>query len=63
VRLRQHEATLERQVAARTAQLEHSHARLRRLASELTLAAQRERKNLASELHDYLAQLLVVSKF
>jgi CheY-like chemotaxis protein len=29
----------------------------------LTLAEQRERKNLASELHDYLAQLLVVSKF
>ncbi len=62
-RLRQHEATLERQVEARTAQLERSHARLRRLASELTLAEQRERKNLASELHDYLAQLLVVSKF
>lgn len=63
VRLRQHEATLERKVAARTAQLERSHARLRRLASELTLAEQRERKQLASELHDYLAQLLVVSKF
>ena len=60
--LRQHEATLERRVAARTAQLERSHTRLRRLANELTLAEQRERKQLASELHDYLAQLLVVSK-
>ncbi len=63
LRLRQHETTLERLVTARTAQLERSHARLRRLASELTLAEQRERKNLASELHDYLAQLLVVSQF
>lgn len=63
LQLRQHETTLERLVTARTAQLERSHAQLRRLASELTLAEQRERKNLASELHDYLAQLLVVSKF
>lgn len=62
LRLRQHEATLERRVAARTTQLERSHTRLRRLVSELTLAEQRERKQLASELHDYLAQLLVVAK-
>jgi signal transduction histidine kinase len=62
LRLRQHEATLERRVAARTKQLERTHTRLRRLVSELTLAEQRERKQLASELHDYLAQLLVVSK-
>jgi len=62
LRLRQHEATLERCVEARTTQLERSHARLRRLASELTLAEQRERKQLASELHDYLSQLLVVAK-
>jgi signal transduction histidine kinase len=61
--LREHETALERRVAARTVQLERSYVRLRRLASELTLAEQRERKNLASELHDYLAQLLVVSKF
>jgi len=61
--LREHETALERRVAARTVQLERSYARVRRLASELTLAEQRERKNLASELHDYLAQLLVVSKF
>ncbi len=60
--LRQHEAALERHVAVRTAQLERSHARLSRLASQLTLVEQRERKRLASELHDYLAQLLVVTK-
>jgi signal transduction histidine kinase len=35
---------------------------LRALASELTLAEQRERQRLATELHDYLAQLLVLSK-
>ncbi|GKS62768.1 hypothetical protein YTPLAS72_00720 [Nitrospira sp.] len=63
LRLRRHEATLERRVAARTKQLERSHMRLRRLVTELTLTEQRERKVLASELHDYLAQLLVVSKF
>lgn len=60
--LRQQEVTLERRVAARTTQLERSHARLRRLVTELTLAEQRERKQLATELHDYLAQLLVVGK-
>lgn len=60
--LRQQEVTLERRVAARTTQLERSHARLRRLVTELTLVEQRERKQLASELHDYLAQLLVVGK-
>ncbi|MGE0645868.1 MAG: response regulator [Nitrospira sp.] len=63
LRLRRHEATLERRVAARTKQLERSYTRLRRLVTELTLTEQRERKVLASELHDYLAQLLVVSKF
>ncbi|MDR4470988.1 MAG: response regulator, partial [Nitrospira sp.] len=63
LRLRRHEARLERRVAARTKQLERSHIRLRRLVTELTLTEQRERKVLASELHDYLAQLLVVSKF
>lgn len=60
--LRQHEATLELRVKERTSQLEQSHSRLSRLATALTLTEQRERKQLASELHDYLAQLLVVSK-
>ncbi len=35
---------------------------LRRLASELMLTEQRERKGLATELHDYLAQMLVLGR-
>ena len=37
-----------------------SHVRLRDLATELTLTEQRERRRLAGDLHDYLAQLLVL---
>jgi PAS domain S-box-containing protein len=48
--------TLEQRVAERTAQL-------RTLASELTLAEQRERRRLAQILHDHLQQLLVGAKF
>jgi CheY-like chemotaxis protein len=39
-----------------------SQERLRALASELTLTEQRERRKLATDLHDYLAQLLVVGR-
>lgn len=60
--LRNHETRLEERVARRTAQLERSQNRLRRLASQLTLTEQAERKRLAADLHDYLAQLLVVSR-
>ncbi len=35
---------------------------LRTLASELILTEQRERKRLATELHDYLAQMLVLGR-
>jgi CheY-like chemotaxis protein len=35
---------------------------LRKLASELTLTEQRERKHLAMELHDYLSQMLVLGR-
>ena len=35
---------------------------LRLLASELTLTEQRERKRLATDLHDYLAQLMVLGR-
>ena len=35
---------------------------MRALATELNLAEQRERKRLAGELHDYLAQLLVLGR-
>ena len=48
------------QERART--LTQSQARLRALATELNLAEQRERKRLATELHDHLAQMLVLGK-
>ncbi|HEY7534253.1 MAG TPA: PAS domain S-box protein, partial [Nitrospiraceae bacterium] len=51
---------LERRVSERTKELVRTHDRLRGLAQELTLTEQRERQRLAAELHDYLAQLLVV---
>ncbi len=35
---------------------------LRSLASQLTLVEQRERKRLATELHDYLAQMIVLGR-
>ena len=60
--LRQSEADLERRVAKRTSELRQSKERLRSLASELTLTEERERRRLAGELHDYLAQLLVVGR-
>ena len=44
----------------REQELHQSQARLRALANELNVAEQRERTRLAGELHDYLAQLLVV---
>lgn len=53
---------LEQRVAERTKELEHSHERLRALATELNLAEQRERKRIAVELHDHLQQLLVIGK-
>ena len=54
-RLRKLANQLEQSVVERT-------ARLRLLATELSLAEQRERKRLATELHDHLQQLLVLSK-
>ncbi|MHC4403238.1 MAG: sensor histidine kinase [Planctomycetota bacterium] len=54
--------TLERRVAERTSEAEHRAAQLRVLASELTLAEQRERRRLAQTLHDHFQQLLVAAK-
>ena len=51
---------LEREVKARTGELLRSQNDLRALATELNLAEQRERKRLAAELHDHLAQMLVL---
>jgi PAS domain S-box-containing protein len=53
---------LERQVTTRTAELLRSQEQLRALAADLNLAEQRERKRLAAELHDHLAQMLVLVK-
>lgn len=47
---------------ARTNELMLSQERLRALASDLTLTEQRERRKLAGDLHDYLAQLLVAGR-
>ena len=61
-RLRQLTGTLEERVKERTQQLSMSYARVRALATDLTVAEQTERRRLATELHDYLAQLLVVAR-
>jgi PAS domain S-box-containing protein len=53
---------LERRVADRTAELSQSESRLRGLSRELNLTEQRERQRLATDLHDYLAQLLVLGR-
>jgi PAS domain S-box-containing protein len=60
--LRRLNAELEQRVTQRTQQLIQSQTRLRSLASELTLTEQRERRRLAVDLHDYLAQLLVLAR-
>ncbi|MEO6542778.1 MAG: response regulator [Nitrospiraceae bacterium] len=61
-RLRELAVTLEERVQTRTHELTTSYARLRALATDLTVAEQTERRRLATELHDYLAQLLVVTR-
>lgn len=55
-------AELEQRVEERTHDLVGLHHQLRSLASELTLTEQRERKRLAAELHDYLAQMLALGR-
>jgi len=59
-RLRSFTEELEARVAERTKELVALHAQLRALATELNLTEQRERKRLATDLHDYLAQLLAL---
>ena len=60
--LQQWTMELERRVDERTQALVRSQARLRALASDLSRTEQQERRRLATELHDYLAQLLVVGR-
>jgi PAS domain S-box-containing protein len=59
-RLRCFAQELETHVAERTQELTQLHARLRALSTELNLTEQRERKRLATDLHDYLTQLLAL---
>ncbi|MEO7859976.1 MAG: PAS domain S-box protein [Nitrospirales bacterium] len=58
-RLRTFAVQLEQLVCERTKELVQSQEQLRAHAMKLNLAEHRERKRLADELHDYLAQLLV----
>src|SRR5262249_39407110 len=60
-RLRTLMGTLEQRVEERTKELVESRGRLRALANELNLTEQRERKRVAEELHDHLAQLMVLA--
>jgi PAS domain S-box-containing protein len=60
-RLERFAEELERLVTARTAELLESEVQLRSLATELNLAEQRERRRLATELHDHLQQMLVLA--
>jgi PAS domain S-box-containing protein len=60
--LRAMTSELEQRVEARTQELVISEGRLRALSRELNLTEQRERRKLATDLHDYLAQLLVLGR-
>jgi len=60
--LQQWNRLLERNLAERTQELGRSLVDLRSLATALDAAEQRERTHLATELHDYLAQLLVLGR-
>ncbi len=62
VRLRGFAEEMEGLVEQRTTELSQSQDRLRALAAELNLTEQRERQRLASDLHDYLGQLLALSR-
>ncbi|BCA53952.1 hypothetical protein W02_10920 [Nitrospira sp. KM1] len=62
VALREMNDDLELRVNVRTQELMQSQQQLRALASELNLTEQKERKRLAGELHDYLGQLLALSR-
>ena len=60
--LQQRNRLLERQLAERTRELERSRVTVRSLTTAFDAAEQRERTHLAAELHDYLAQLLVLGR-
>jgi PAS domain S-box-containing protein len=53
---------LEQRVEERTREVRAYQDRLRALATELNLTEQRERRRVAGELHDHLAQMLVLCR-
>jgi PAS domain S-box-containing protein len=61
-RLQQLNDSLEAQIKDRTAALLTKQQQLRALASELSRAEERERKQLSTDLHDNLAQTLALGK-
>ncbi|MGD0540737.1 MAG: PAS domain S-box protein, partial [Tepidisphaeraceae bacterium] len=60
--LRELNESLEKRVADRSALAEQQAGRLRELAAQLLVTEEQERRNLAADLHDNLAQLLHVAK-
>jgi PAS domain S-box-containing protein len=60
--LKQWNIELEQRVQERTKTLSASQERLRALAAQLSLTEQRERRRLATELHDSLAQMLALAR-
>jgi PAS domain S-box-containing protein len=60
--LRRLKEELEVRVQERTGELLATQGRLMAVTSQLSLTEQRERRKLARDLHDYLAQLLVVGQ-
>ncbi|HZN44170.1 MAG TPA: response regulator [Nitrospiraceae bacterium] len=60
--LRQLNEELEARVTERTEELTDSQKRLRVLAAALNATEQRERQRVAVDLHDYLAQLLALTR-
>ena len=61
-RLRRVTVDLEQQVVIKHHELSEKEERLRLLMYEVAATEERERRQLAAELHDYLAQLLVLAR-
>src|SRR5215475_4121576 len=60
--LRRANLDLEQQVSSKHLQLSDKEEKLRGIMSQLTVTEERERRQLAAELHDYLAQLLILAR-